>query len=798
VRGVVYWLRAWSLRRCLALALVAVVAAVALGFVLLAGLGARRADTGWGRLRADARADDILLDTTSFQSARDLTRRLRGEPGVTGIAATAYAYIVPEGRLEDFFGGAILPLDRAALDRISRPVLTEGRRADPARVDEAVANPDFVAETGRGVGDEVVLVDPFGLIRQPVTIVGIGVQPIDFTSGLGSPLAYLTPAFVDTWSGELRETERRGGTDGFSGAVLVRSAPGSDPLRLAGELVRTAGPDQVRGVNTAPSVSALVVGTLEFQRNGYLALAVVALAAGAVVVALVLARVARLAPVEIVAVRTLGFTRRDRRLAVLLPGLAVALVGALGAIVLASTLEGLVPTGLADSVVADRSLGDDWGLLVVGGLGGALGLGAIAALVARPSSGAGAPTTSGRDLRLPLLRWPALAVGLRAAVGGRSRAGRLQALAGVSVVVVAVVGIVATAVVTSSRSFLYEHPSLAGVVHDVEISAYNDPSLARGDRARLLASPSITTLATIEVVVPTVDDVGLEAIVVNDHRGSIEQPLLDGRRPGAPDEVALTPASVALLDKGVGDRLELGGPSRTRSFAITGVVGVPFVGSGAQGEQLLLTPAGRDALGLESLTDALVMDVRDPAAVRAVRAPNDDIQTCTTRLLPLLGVEQLPGARAQGIGPCAPRIGQRATNLRELGAVPALVTAFLVVLGVAGLAFLLGGSVRRTGHDLAVLRALGFTRRQVGAAALVQGAAVTVVGAVFALPFGIALGRWIWRVTIDDIGLVEHIVVPGAVLAGVVLVAATLGLLVSSIPAARIARGSVARELRVE
>ena len=193
-----------------------------------------------------------------------------------------------------------------------------------------------------------------------------------------------------------------------------------------------------------------------------------------------------------------------------------------------------MPTGLADSVGADRSLGDDWGLLVLGGLAGAVGLGAIAALVARPSSGVGVSTSTGRDLRLPLLRWPALAVGLRAAVGGRSRAGRMQALAGVAVVVVAVVGIVATAVVTSSRSFLYERPSLAGVVHDVELwptTTRRRPGVIAGWR---LVSSSITTLATIEVVVPTVDDVGLEAIVVNDHRGSIEQPVLDGRRHGAP------------------------------------------------------------------------------------------------------------------------------------------------------------------------------------------------------------------------------------------------------------------------
>jgi hypothetical protein len=796
VVGVAYWLRAWSWRRIVALGLTAVLAAVVLGFVLLVGLGARRADTAWERSRTKARAEDILLDTPTLQAARDVTRSLRREPGVSAVAAGAYAYLVPEGRLEDFFGGAILPLDRSIFDRFWRPVLTDGRRADPGRVDEAVVNADFVAETGRGVGDQVVLVDQFGLIHQQVTIVGVSVMPVDFTFGAASPLAYPTRAFVRAWADELREAERLGGE--LVGAVLVRGAEGTEPLRLAGDVVRAAGPGQIRGVTPAGSSSAFVVGTLEFQRNGYLALGVIALAAGGAVVALVLARVARLQPAEVAALRTLGFTRRDRRLAVLVPGLAVALIGAIGAVVLASFLAGLVPTGLAGRVGADRSLSDDWLLLALGGLAGALVFGAIATLVARPSSGTRAAMSTGRQLRLPFLRWPALAVGLRAAGGGRSRAGRTQTLAGVAVVVVAVVGIVAMAAVTASRNFVYEHPSLAGVVYDVDLKVYYDPAGVRIDRARLRASSSITGLATIEVVVPTVDDVGLEAIIVDADRGSFAPPVLEGRRPRAADEVALTPSSAALLDKGIGARLELGGPSRSRRFVITGIVAVPFVGPSSTGEQLLLTSAGRDALGLEPTAFALVMDARDSAAVDAVRAPNDDIEACTSKLLPILGVERLPGARAQGLPPCAPRLDERVSNLRELGAVPALLTAFLVVLGIVGLAVLLGGAVRRTGHDLAVLRALGFTRRQVGTAALVQGAAITVVGAVLALPLGIALGRWMWRLTIEDLGLVEHIVVPGAAVAGVVLLAVALGLLISSIPAARIARESVASHLRVE
>jgi hypothetical protein len=802
VRAVTYWLRAWSLRRALALLLVAVVATAALGFVLLAGLGARRADTAWERLRAHGRSEDVLLDTTTLQSTRDLARRLRPAPGVAATAAVAYAYVYPEALIEEssgrgFYGGAILPLDSRALDELWRPVITEGRRADRARVDEVVVNTDFVAETGLGVGDEVVLVEPFELLRQRVTIVGISVMSVDFDFGAGSPLAFPTPAFVRAWAGELREAERRGGSDHFTAGVLVRGDPGADPLRLAGELVRAAGPGEIRGVNTAESSSVYVVGTLEFERNGYLALAVVAFAAGLAVVALMLARVARLQPAEVAALRTLGFIRRDRRWAVLFPGLAVALVGGVGATVLAALLEGLVPTGLAGRVGADRSLGDDLTLVVLGGLAGALVLGAMAWLVARPSPDARASTSTAGRPRLRLLRWPALAVGLRAASGGRTRAGRLQALGGVAVVVVSVVGIAALAVVTSSRSYLYEHPSLSGIVHDVDLATYEDPAPVRRDRERLRASDSITAVATIEVVVPTVDDVGLEAIVV-DADGAIAPPVLDGRRPRAHDEVALTRSSLAILGTRIGDRLELGGPSGTRRFAVTGIVAVPFFGASAAGEQLLLTPGGRDALGLDPVSVALVMDVRDTDAVDAVRAPNDDVEACTSALLPLLGVERLPGAQAQGIVPCSPRLDQRASNLRELGAVPALITAFLVVLGGTGLAFLLGTSVRRSGRDLAVLRALGFTRRQVGAAALVQAVAIAVVGAVLALPFGIAVGRWIWRLTIADLGLVEHIVVPVAVLVGVVLVAVAVGVLVASIPAARIARGSVGSALRVE
>jgi hypothetical protein len=125
-----------------------------------------------------------------------------------------------------------------------------------------------VEASGRGIGDEVVLVDPFHLIEQKLTIVGTSVMPVDFTFGAGSPLAFPTPAFTRRWSTELRAIERQGGRDVLGGAVLVRGRQGSDSERLAARVVRASDPGEIAGVNTVASKSALVVDTLEFQRDG--------------------------------------------------------------------------------------------------------------------------------------------------------------------------------------------------------------------------------------------------------------------------------------------------------------------------------------------------------------------------------------------------------------------------------------------------------------------------------------------------------------------------------------------------
>lgn len=132
----------------------------------------------------------------SIDAAPDLAIQAERVPGVARAAPAADGYLVPEGRLEDFYGGVILPLVPGALDDFWRPVLTAGRQADRERSTRWSSTSCSVSIAELGVGDRFVLVDPLGLIRQPVTIVGFGVFPNDFTFGAGSPLDYPTDAFA--------------------------------------------------------------------------------------------------------------------------------------------------------------------------------------------------------------------------------------------------------------------------------------------------------------------------------------------------------------------------------------------------------------------------------------------------------------------------------------------------------------------------------------------------------------------------------------------------------------------------
>ena len=68
-------------------------------------------------------------------------------------------------------------------------------------------------------------------------------------------------------------------------------------------------------------------------------------------------------------------------------------------------------------------------------------------------------------------------------------------------------------------------------------------------------------------------------------------------------------------------------------------------------------------------------------------------------------------------------------------------------IAVLALANALVVAVRRRRRDLAVIRAMGFTRRQTAVTVVVMALAIVAIGVVIGVPVGMAIGATVWRAT---------------------------------------------------
>ncbi len=77
---------------------------------------------------------------------------------------------------------------------------------------------------------------------------------------------------------------------------------------------------------------------------------------------------------------------------------------------------------------------------------------------------------------------------------------------------------------------------------------------------------------------------------------------------------------------------------------------------------------------------------------------------------------------------------------------PLALSAFLALLAIGAVGHALSIAVNRRRHELAVMRALGMTRLQTRMVVATQASVLAVIGLVFGVPLGVALGRSLWHV----------------------------------------------------
>jgi putative ABC transport system permease protein len=126
------------------------------------------------------------------------------------------------------------------------------------------------------------------------------------------------------------------------------------------------------------------------------------------------------------------------------------------------------------------------------------------------------------------------------------------------------------------------------------------------------------------------------------------------------------------------------------------------------------------------------------------------------------------------------------------------LVGLIAVLGVIGLGHYLGLSIRQRRGELAVLRSLGFVRRQVRASVTWQALAVSSVGIVIGVPLGVVVGRWSWLAAVGNLGIVDAPTTPIVALAAVCAAMAIGTALVAVLPGLAAGRRRPAQDLRTE
>jgi predicted lysophospholipase L1 biosynthesis ABC-type transport system permease subunit len=273
---------------------------------------------------------------------------------------------------------------------------------------------------------------------------------------------------------------------------------------------------------------------------------------------------------------------------------------------------------------------------------------------------------------------------------------------------------------------------------------------------------------------------------------------LSGHAFDAANEVVLGATTLAELHERVGDTVRVGASGTGFStLRIVGTATMPSIGvagsshlemgTGALLSYTLIPPKARN-----------VFDVQQPGPnailVRFKKGANPAIATASLQSI----IRKNP--QIQGDGGSVEGVERPAEilNYRTLGTTPAVLGAALAAGAVIALGLTLVSSVRRRRTDLALLKSLGFTRRQLASAIAWQASVAVGIGCVIGIPLGLALGRFLWDLFVHQIHAVPDPTIPTLSVVLIGVGAVILANVVAAVPGRIAARTPAAQLLRSE
>jgi hypothetical protein len=765
---------------------VALLVAISLTVTLTAVAGARRTHSAPARFLRNDRTPDVQIGLGALDSLRGVDA-IAQLPQIRDIAISAGMASYPYTKAGVYMP-VFAPIDGKAGVTAARGILLSGRRPDPKRADEIMLSEGHARILHAHVGDRIpmvafdqkqaeqclyadqsppICVRLFRTPRFSVRVVGISRTAPD-VNNRSSDIS------VSVLSGGYFERHRS--TIAWTPNLSIRLRPGVSTESFVAA-VRKALPEGVDAnfdlINASATFDAVNVLT-----TGLWLFALVAGLAGAFAVGQAVARQVRSDDDERTVLAGLGASRRTLLadafapvgLAVLF-GIGVALLGNYFASV-------LMPIGFARRIDPHRGRELDWTVFAAGVVVCvALVIGATG--VAVRSARRRVKSRTARSLPAVLANVsPSAMVGLRHASspGRGSRAVPVRsALVGVAAATAGIIGVLGF---SAGLSHLIDTPSLYGWNFDAV-------GIPNQYAAPVTHDPDVSAVAVVHAgVALRIKGRPALGFVIEPIRGEIRPAIAAGRAPVAIDEVALGADTLDKAHVHIGGSVVIEGTKRKRTMRVVG-----------QG----VFPTEGDAYPLADgayLTAAALRDVGEGDANKtlAVRFRPGTDRAATIARLHAIYAKSDPGADPPGI----PTPPAEIEKLRQVESLPKVLAGFLALLGAIAVAHALVVGVRRRAGTFAVLRAIGFRRRQVGAAVAWEAGLLAFVGAAIGIPVGIVIARFAWARTARGIGVAVVDRVPVGVLLALAPAAVILAIAVALLPARRAAKVRPAEILRTE
>jgi ABC-type lipoprotein release transport system permease subunit len=765
----------------------ALIVGVVGGVVIAAAAGARRTASAYPRFLQEEREMDVVIGASvKHGDVAQAQRYLAQAEHLPQVAAAAdvssvAAHLEISGRPAPGNTFPILSPDNRFGTVVNGVKILEGRMYTAGATDEIVPSFWVAKQFGLRVGQTVRLgyggfyadSPPKGFTPPSRTVavhvVGIGAIPNAF-QGLGGsaiPLILVSPGFATAHPQFMIPPD-------ISAAIHLRHGASDVSAYVRGVLELKATLPPHNGLGVVFNGSQQTVGVQQatrIQATALWVLAALVAVAGLAIIGQALARQTFIESIEYPTLTSLGMSPSQLfsigMLRAAVTGIAAAGVGA----AIGFLLSPLTPTGIAR--IAEPHPGFAFDATAVGAGAAAIALLVlmVSAIPAWRSSRASRTAFGAAEVRAS--RHPSVVAGFlaRAAFPPSAPAGVRMAFEpgrGRTAVPVrttilgATIGLLAVCAALgfgSSLNRLLDTPALSGWNWDAIMFGESDnpaavnPVLERAvDQSRDVVAYSVGTVVNVRFG----EGLNLLAIAMDSRRGSVTPSLIEGRLPRGPDEAALGTETLRDLHASIGDIVPVhaaAGDFRMRVVGRIAMATFPFSFTRAgQGGAFSLAGANRVAGDRGSGLGVFVRFAPGAHPTAFIDRVKEDLHG---HLFTLRGQDS-----------------QEVKNLDQIGTVPVILAGIIALMAAATLAHTLVTSIRRRRTDLAILKTLGFVRRQVSVTIAWQATAIAAVALVIGVPLGVVAGRWGWNVFADHMGVVPDAAVP--VLAVLLIAPATL------------------------